>query len=407
MSKNLETNTNANEVFKIAAINDLLESKKSFSLVKLGTSLDDIVLHIDNQLSNISESFFNLGKYLFQLKEIWDEGFTKKEFYKYCKERFNLSKSSICNFISVYETFKNPDGYSIASKYKGIAFSKLVELLRLPDKDVPGAIKLLSTSKIRKYVDFCKELKSEDIVTNSLLKFFTFIKLVLESENIVVIKNKIVNDSFNPYLQFKFFDRTARVSLNVRGYKHLGSNEYLYDVSIDYKECKGFSELSSPYFYIDFNDKSDIDTQFESFFKWMCAYRDYRNSPREAMEEDKHKLNKFVPSGSVKRLGLKKSELIPFVDDPANYNQGNNKESKGIEFDASKDIKINLGGRTLFIRPLDGCPFIFGVFYKKTPDDLDWEYLSEEERKQDNFVIVNNKLSVLNKWDKEKLMMQD
>ena len=402
MSKNLQSNINANEVFKTVAINDLLESKKSSSLVKLGNTLDDIVDRIDSELSDVSESFFNLGRYLFQLKEIWDEGFTKKEFYKYCKERFNLSKSSICNFISVYETFKDPSGYSIASKYEGIAFSKLVELLRLPDKDVPGAIKLLSTSKVRKYVDFCKELKSDDLISDSLSKFFAFIKLVLESQNIVIIKNKIETDGYRPYLEFKFFDRTARVILNIHDH-----DEQLYDVTIDYKECKGFSESSSPYFYIDFNDKSDIDVQFDPFFKWMIAYRDYRNSPREGMEEDKHKLNKFVPSGSVKKLGLKKSEIIPFVDNPANYNQGNNKESKAIEFDASKDIKINLGGRTLYIRPLDGCPFIFGVFYKKTPDDWNWQYLSEEERKQDNFVIVDNKLSILNKWDKEKLMMQD
>lgn len=364
--------------------------------------IDSLIEEIEEDLVSITSDFFDFGRKLSELKGLWDEKLTKTEFYKFCQDKFSLSKSSICNFIAVFKTFRKDNYDYIDDKYKNIPFSKLIELIHLEDKEALPLLKDLSVAKLKTAVSVCNKFHSDKVFDDFLKNIVDYVcKFFREVYGITsTYKKDKTYDDCEEYV-IKIFNRSITIGLNSdRLYFRIN---YVSRVPDEYN---WFSDSFS------FSENDNVYEMLKPLFDWVGAYQKYINSPRAAaLDSEGKKVEKFVPTGTVKKLGLKQKDICRYVDDIKNYNQGSNEFDEENKREPKKDIIIHLGSITIIFRPLDNNPYIYGKFisnegYPLNISDIEKSY-SDDDTPPFEFEPVDTSLQYLSKFDKEALMMKE
>lgn len=362
--------TKQNETLEVMVVNSV-STQKVFNLVE----------DIDDCLKEVTSNFFELGKKLYELKENWNQEILNKDYLEFCRSRFNLGKRSVYNFISVYETFKTKDGY-LDDKFRSFNFSQLVELLPLnEDKDFASQYKAISTRKVKKLVDSSKKYINKDYKEKIILMAFDLLKEKAAAINLEIIQSGELKfheeyNSNKAILFFKVLGLPFSFEFNDRFY--LAASKYVSDFD----------------FYFGYFSLDKLSTKFDSLLDELNRYKlRLENSSDEQSLKCKEK---FVPTGAVKRLGLKKKDIIPYVDNPDNY----------IKI---MDLRIADSFFCEFeIRSLRCCDYIFAIFRKPNESDYLYSTLSDEEKNSFKLSkIIDRNFVPLNKWDKESLMMKE
>jgi hypothetical protein len=126
--------------------------------------LSDITEAINESIEEIFNEYLRIGEKLAICKSeklYLIEGF--KDIYEYALERFNLSKTTVYNVITISEKFTDDRGY-LLEEYEGYSYSSLVELVSVPKLDLENYKGLTKVSEIRSKK---KEVKFFDYVQKS------------------------------------------------------------------------------------------------------------------------------------------------------------------------------------------------------------------------------------------------
>lgn len=87
------------------------------------------------------------------------------DFFDFAKEQFGGKKSTIYNYIAIYDRF-TADGKA-KDEYKDYTYTQLVSMLSLTEEELPEIKPSWSVSRIKEYAKTCKS-KQDSIVSNRL-----------------------------------------------------------------------------------------------------------------------------------------------------------------------------------------------------------------------------------------------
>ena len=89
---------------------------------------------IDKEKDNIQTSFVWLSVYLHDLVSIYDRSnilaYGCKDIYEFAEKRFDFGRTSVKNFLAIYDNFIN--GVNIKPAFKNYSYSQLTELVSVP-----------------------------------------------------------------------------------------------------------------------------------------------------------------------------------------------------------------------------------------------------------------------------------
>lgn len=113
---------------------------------------------VHSDLDNIKKNYLQLG---YHLKQIYEFGWYKfryeaDNFDLYCRNEFNLSKSTVNRLINIVNRFCCEDSFELLDKYKNFSQSQLYEMLSMSDDDIDYVSPQMTVKEIR-------QLKSYDI----------------------------------------------------------------------------------------------------------------------------------------------------------------------------------------------------------------------------------------------------
>lgn len=129
-------------------------------------SREDFCKAMTEEMQNVKHSFFKLGMYLSEayIKRL-NNGTGVDDFFTWCEQLFGLQKSSVYNFMRVYNVFRDKrrtDVGVLDSRFENFNQSQLVELL--PASDLLNEIQFIkpsdSVATIRKVVKISKKMRS-------------------------------------------------------------------------------------------------------------------------------------------------------------------------------------------------------------------------------------------------------
>ena len=129
-------------------------------------SKDEFVQTMNSEMKNMKESFFKLGMYLTEAYvKRYNNGTGYDDFFEWCDASFGLQKSSVYNFMRIYNVFRDKNRKDIgiiSEKYSDFNQSQLVELL--PASDYLEQISFIkpsdSVATIRKVVKINKKMRN-------------------------------------------------------------------------------------------------------------------------------------------------------------------------------------------------------------------------------------------------------
>lgn len=128
-------------------------------------SKEEFVQTMNSEMKNMKESFFKLGMYLTEAYvKKYNNGTGYDDFFEWCDASFGLQKSSVYNFMRIYNVFRDKNRKDIgiiSEKYSDFNQSQLVELL--PASDYLEQISFIkpsdSVATIRKVVKINKKMR--------------------------------------------------------------------------------------------------------------------------------------------------------------------------------------------------------------------------------------------------------
>lgn len=130
-------------------------------------SREDFCKAMTDEIQNVKHSFFKLGMYLSEayVKRL-NNGTGVDDFFIWCEQLFNLQKSSVYNFMRIYNVFRDKSRTDIGvldSRFEDFSQSQLVELL--PASDSLDQIQFVkpsdSVATIRKVVKINKKMRNK------------------------------------------------------------------------------------------------------------------------------------------------------------------------------------------------------------------------------------------------------
>lgn len=333
----------------------------------IGSIINDLDSNIKRCLKNITHQFFNIGYYLFNLKNSWSDDLTKKEFYSFCKENYSLSSTTVKNLICVYENFKDEENEEVIdNRFEDFSFSSLVELLPLKnEKEFASSLKKYSSNEIRKIVNSEKKLINSNyygfrLLTNIYVMLYKKLKvddfevvLNSESKDFLKLNFTIMDLSFKLYLYFSDYNKNYSVHLSSVG------------------------DRSSFSFYDSFN-KDEIESTFDKFIKKLKDYKCNVFDKKVDVNDKEFKKNVFHPTGAALSLNLKKKDIVPYAKNVSNY----------------KKMIVSIPEIGIEIYRLEGCSYIFGI------KEINSKY-------GDGFRVVGSNLHSLNSWSILELMTKE
>lgn len=125
----------------------------------------EFIQAMTNEIENVKASFFKLGMYLSEAYvKRYNNGTGIDDFFEWCENLFDLQKSSVYNFMRIYNVFrdkKRTDIGIIDSKYSNFSQSKLAELLPASQylDDLYFIKPTDSVATIRKVVKISKKMR--------------------------------------------------------------------------------------------------------------------------------------------------------------------------------------------------------------------------------------------------------
>lgn len=342
--------------------NDDLGSKYLLSL-----KINNLDSEIKDCLKDITQSFFSIGYYLFNLKNSWSDELTKKEFYSYCKENYSLSSTTVKNLISVYRSFKDEENDDcIDERFEDFSFSSLVELLPLKnEKEFASSLKKCSSNEIRKIVNNEKELINSNYYGFRLLSSI-YLKLnkKLKDNGFECILNSDSKDS----LVFTFM--VMNISFELR----LFSGLYYDDCNFSLSNNRNQHNF---WFYKRFNI-TEIDSILDNLIKKLKEYKCNVFDKKVDINDKEVKKNVFHPTGAALSLNLKKKDIVPYAKNVSNY----------------KKMIVSIPEIGIEIYRLEGCSYIFGI------KEINSKYGV-------GFRVVGSNLHSLNSWSILELMTKE
>ena len=129
-------------------------------------SREDFCKAVTDEMQNVKHSFFKLGMYLSEayVKRL-NNGTGVDDFFTWCEQLFGLQKSSVYNFMRIYNVFRDKrrtDVGVLDSRFENFSQSQLVELL--PASGSLDQIQFVkpsdSVATIRKVVKINKKMRS-------------------------------------------------------------------------------------------------------------------------------------------------------------------------------------------------------------------------------------------------------
>ena len=161
---------------------EILKNKPELATGSESNFVDSIKLmeeidNLDRDMKNLSDQFISIG---FRLKSIKESnafdilGF--KDIYEFADVKYHLGKTSVKNFIAVYEKFGSCNHFpGLKSEFKDYSFSQLVELLPEPE-DKLNNFSPMQTIKEMRLVKFAEKVEGdkkqiECWIKGDLLKF--------------------------------------------------------------------------------------------------------------------------------------------------------------------------------------------------------------------------------------------
>jgi len=115
--------------------------------------IEKIFADINEDMTKITSSFFDIGRnfsFVVQREKDLKEFYGFKDVFDFASKKYNLGKTAVRNYISVYNKFKASDGDYLDKRFEEIPFTKLVELIPLSDdKEVAKKLSVLTRSEIR------------------------------------------------------------------------------------------------------------------------------------------------------------------------------------------------------------------------------------------------------------------
>ena len=129
-------------------------------------SREDFCKAMTEEMQNVKHSFFKLGMYLSEayIKRL-NNGTGVDDFFIWCEQLFGLQKSSVYNFMRIYNVFRDKTRTDVGildSRFENFNQSQLVELL--PASDSLDQIQFVkpsdSVATIRKVVKISKKMRS-------------------------------------------------------------------------------------------------------------------------------------------------------------------------------------------------------------------------------------------------------
>lgn len=183
--------------------NEVIIPTSEFELEKIQIKrieqLSDITEAINESIEEIFNEYLRIGEKLAICKSeklYLIEGF--KDIYEYALERFNLSKTTVYNVITISEKFTDDRGY-LLEEYEGYSYSSLVELVSVPKLDLENYKGLTKVSEIRS--------KKKEV------KFFDYIQKSFNNGGLISkIHDRI--KSFDYYSLFGTFDVRLNYTLD-------------------------------------------------------------------------------------------------------------------------------------------------------------------------------------------------
>lgn len=130
-------------------------------------SREDFCKAMTEEMQNVKHSFFKLGMYLSEayVKRL-NNGTGVDDFFIWCEQLFGLQKSSVYNFMRIYNVFRDKrrtDVGILDSRFENFNQSQLVELL--PASDSLDRIQFVkpsdSVATIRKVVKISKKMRNK------------------------------------------------------------------------------------------------------------------------------------------------------------------------------------------------------------------------------------------------------
>lgn len=129
------------------------------------TDLKFYLSKLDYAVRNVADGFIMIGYYLKAIRD--SKAFTElgfKDIYEFAESKYQFSKTSVKNFISVSERFGNKDTAHLERKYENYNFSQLVELVSEDEESLAKYSPAQTVKEIRltkfenKYDENCERL---------------------------------------------------------------------------------------------------------------------------------------------------------------------------------------------------------------------------------------------------------
>ena len=127
---------------------------------------DEFLQAMSDEMKNVRESFFKLGMYLSEAYvKRYNNGSGINDFFEWCDTLFGLQKSSVYNFMRIYNVFrdkKRTDIGLIDDRYSKYSQSQLIELLPASHylDDLAFVKPTDSVATIRKVVKIHKKMRN-------------------------------------------------------------------------------------------------------------------------------------------------------------------------------------------------------------------------------------------------------
>ena len=303
-------------------------------------------------LVGVRNNFFNLGKYLNEVKvnKLFEID-NYKDIYEFAEDKFGIKSTSTKNFINIFLTYKN-DVNELDSRFENFNCSQLIELLPLAIDDKEFSSKLVDCTSLE-IRSIKKEINLKDekdkvliVIKNKVIKLLTSILSKYSYDDVLVLQDKIsfkymnkavsITLSFNDlsfYLYYYLYDfnfvfDSKRISFNddftenlVNYFDNLNSNLEDFKKSEEKKEDE-VSVTSDDVVVEDcsVNDDESIEVVPTDLINDLIDHSNYELVDLNSSKFDYYKFNKIkgiflsVPKGHELSLSISLSVSYDFDD---------------------------------------------------------------------------------------------
>lgn len=382
--------------------NNSLDILNSDDLDKLEV-YKDLIDEIVEESETILESYFSIGRNLNQIKE--EKLYELENYgdvYELALDKFKFKETSVKNMISVYLKYKN-DNDCLDNKFNDFTYTSLVELLPVDNE------KIITDYKSNMTVKEIRESKKISQLTDFMQ---TRIKLFEKFINHLQLKIDVFNKSVDKKSKLELIKYRCNLNIFEFEYEYLiKNNKGYYD--LNYKNLSLLSNGIIKWRYDVIIDEDNFEEKLLMFDKLFDQYKEYLLN--DCKDEKKEIIIKTVEEKTLNYLSFYANLKLEYVYDifkfiktvllkdldNESYESEYNIHIKYYYFQPKKDNSFSVSRVNEVERiemPLyDIEKNVLGYLkFNNLSKSLHLSFVNRLAVKCDNFININNKISLLN-----------